>query len=211
MSAPPGGGIDPVDFPFTEAEVAEAVALWHPTWERHDVARKIISAKRDWAVRRAKNEPREKEAASERVTFVWGAISDDASREPWFWPALSVLSDSCAARVATAMEDHWQRRIASELSGECVAYAREAGLLPTSEEFSAAAGDAEKMRALMAELRRKMPRLPEPTDEMRRTVDERIEREKQEWHALAGEARIRLCGRRAALETILQATPKRRS
>lgn len=210
MSAPPDDWIDTVDFPFTEAEVAEAVALWRPTWERHDIARKVVAAKRDWSVRRTRNEPRQEEAASERVTFIYGAISDDASREPWFWPALSVLSESSSARVAAAMQNHWQRRVASELSGECVAYAREAGLLPSNEEFHAAAGDAEKMRVLMAELRRKMPRLPEPTDEMRERVAERIEREKREWQALADEARIRLRGRRAALETISQATPKRR-
>lgn len=210
MSDPRGEWIDAVDFPYTEAEVAEAVALWHPTWERHDIVRKVISAKRKWAQSRVKNESREKAADRERVTFIWGAISDDASLEPWFWPALSVLSDSCAARVATAMEDHWQRRIAAELSSECVAYAREAGLLPTSEEFKSAAGHDEKMRALMAELRRKMPRLPEPTDEMRERVADRIEREKQLWRALAEEARIRLRGRRAALETISQVRPKRR-
>jgi hypothetical protein len=189
--------IDSVDFPFTEGEVIEAVALWHSTRELYTIAAKVIAAKREWAKRRVENEPRVEAAARERVIFVYGSVSDDASHEKWFWPALSVLSETAADRVAKAMEIHWRERAEKLLCGECVTYARSMGLLPTPEEFQAAVGNEEKMRVLMFDLRRRMPRLPEPTDEMRRFVDESIEREKAEWRALADEARLRLGHRRA--------------
>lgn len=199
MSATDGDWIDPIDFPFTEEEVVEAVALWHATPEPFTIARTVIAEKRRSADRRAEYRSRADAAAKAGVVFVYGELSDDASREPWFFPALSVLSESCAARVNEAMQKHWRQRLDSELTQESVASARREGLIPTHDQFNTVAQDPEKMRELISDLRRKMPRLPEPTEEMRQTVSERIEREKQEWLALAAEAKIRLAGRRAAI------------
>lgn len=199
MSPTDGAWIDPVDFPFTEEEVVEAIALWHATPEPYTIARAVIAEKRRSADRRAEYQSRADAAAQAGVVFVYGEFSDDASREQWFFPALSVLSESCAARVDEAMQKHWRQHLDSELTQECVASARRAGLFPTRDQFNAVAQDPERRRELMADLRRKMPRLPEPTEEMRRAVSERIEREKREWLALAAEAKIRLAGRRAAI------------
>ncbi|MFI5241681.1 MAG: hypothetical protein ACHQRL_01630 [Gemmatimonadales bacterium] len=199
MSATDGDWIDPVDFPFTEEEVVEAVRLWHATPEQFTIARAVIAQRRRSADRRAEYQSRADAAAKAGVVFVHGELSDDASREPWFFPALSVLSEYCAARVDDAMQKHWRQRLDSELTQECVASARRAGLFPTRDQFNAVAQDPERRRELMADLRRKMPILPEPTEEIRRAVSARIEREKQEWLALAAEAKIRLAGRRAAI------------
>jgi len=199
VSATDGDWIDPVDFPFTEKEVVEAVTIWLATPESFTIARTVIAQKRRAAGRRVEYQSRADAAANEGVAFVYGELSDDASRKSWFFPALSVLSESCAARVDEVMQQHWRRRLDSELMGESVDSARREGLIPTHDQFNAAVQDPERMRELMADLRRKMPRLPEPTEEMRQVALERIEREKQEWLALLAEAQIRLARRRAAI------------
>ncbi|HEY2897859.1 MAG TPA: hypothetical protein VGJ12_12015, partial [Gemmatimonadaceae bacterium] len=125
---------------------------------------------------------------------VIGHIGDET---PWLLPALSVLSESCAARVDKVMLDHWARRSASILMEYHIRVSVEAGLLPDPKQIGPLHTDVPRQRELIEEFKRAWPLLPSPSDEMRRASLEFVEREQQEWLDLAAESKRRLDARKS--------------
>jgi len=184
--------IDSEEFPFTVEEVYLAARIWNVPAEAERVTNSIVSEFRHSADYRRKANVRADAASNQGVVFISGQIGDFTSRGGWLWPTLSVLSASCETRVKDVMAIHWREREEHAILEQRVNFAREVGLLPTQEEFAAVAESPEKLRALYAEVKRRMPILPPPNDEMRRAALELVAVEKRAWSTLAAEARTRL-------------------
>jgi hypothetical protein len=183
--------IDSEEFPFTVAEVYLAARIWNVPSEAQRLTESIAREFRRFADSRSEAKDRADAASREGVHFVSGQIGDFTSHQGWLWPTLSVLSRSCEMRVSDAMATHWRRRAEQSILEQQVKFARETGLIPTHEEFAAVAANPEKMRALYAEVVRRMPVLPPATDEMRRAAQDVLAVEKRDWSALAAEAKSR--------------------
>lgn len=183
--------LDPEDFPFTEEEVFQAALLWEDRESARRIAHDTAASERKYVVKRTARRAvmATRSANGETVVFVRGSVGDPT---PWLLPALSVLSESCAARVQERMTLLWTQRLESMLLNEKVDVAKRAGLLSSLEKLTSYEGDDSKRRELLMEFRREFMAIPSPTDEMRKTVSDLVESERQAWLALAVESQRRL-------------------
>jgi|SRR5450432_786150 len=188
--------LDPEEFPFTEDEVFQAATLWRNDSEARHFARELADLERKTAIQRTAHRAQmaARPADPDRIVLIVKRPEDPDSK--WLWPALSVLSESCAARVRDGMSRRWEsRKQHLELEAQVIELK---SLKPVAEvvRLTRAGGNQEEIRSLVKQLRHDGIGLKEPTEEMRRAASETIELEKAAWLALAAESQRRLDARR---------------
>jgi hypothetical protein len=183
--------LDPEEFPFTEAEVLEAAILWRNYGEARHFMREIANLERSTVLWRRKNqaEMTALPADPNRIIFEVKRAEDPSSK--WLWPALSVLSESCAERVRDRMSRHWERREQGLVMEAQMNELKRNETVAEIIRLSRDGGDREAIRALVEQTRREGVGLKEATEEMRRTASETVERERAAWLALAAESKRR--------------------
>jgi hypothetical protein len=203
--------LDPEEFPFTEAEVLQAAALWLDKEAAPLFTGQIAESSRgSFAIR----EERVKEGHPHR-SFFPGELSQlrvrDFAHIGWLWPTLSVVSDSCAERVDLWMRDHWRTTYLLTLSRAMIDAAFASGLYPPHEvaveRLRAEGVDVSQIHPTM-ELRDPRIRLPEPTEEMCGLVSADVEDKRLAWLALAAESKRRLDALRSAIGSPPAAPPR---
>ena len=193
-----GDWLDPEEFPFTEAEVLDAASLWLSHEEARRLTTELVDAVLiDVSQRRAYRE----EIATlppdpNRIVF-FERRREDPNRN-WLWPALSVLSDACAARAQDGMARRWQQQELAFIKEAQINELKSQELIAELMRLTHAGGNEEAVRALLSRTRREGIGIKEPTDEMLRAASETVERQKEAWLALAAESKRRLESRNSA-------------
>lgn len=95
--------LDPEDFPFTREEVLQAASLWLAPADAREFTDEVVEFKRRQVRDREAHRLRIETHPEQRDKLFFAYTSGDRSLEPWLMPALSVLSESCAARVESEM------------------------------------------------------------------------------------------------------------
>lgn len=103
--------LDPEDFPFTREEVLQAASLWLGLAEARAFAEDVAAFKRRQVRDRDAHRLRLETQPEQRDKLFFVYTSGDRSLEPRLMPALSVLSESCAARVESEMMRRRERRL----------------------------------------------------------------------------------------------------
>jgi hypothetical protein len=193
--------LDPEEFPFTQEEVFQAMSLWWDEARSLEFAQSLAEVTRVGIEAREEQRARWPEGTLEHFGIVRGQLrACDHTRVEGLWPSLSVISDSCAARVEAAMPLHWASLRRMYLTSEQRMAGIRAGTLPTRAQ------SAEHLRELKQSLGGKLPsvlavrgtppKLPEATDEMRRVAEANVEADRRDWLELAATARKRFDARR---------------
>jgi hypothetical protein len=176
------GVLDPLELPFTEAELLDAASRVWPapqaklltTALAQDVPRYVRYRARRWAHWRrhgqARREPLNGLVLPEEVLA-----------------ALTTISRSAAARVARLKRVYWKSLRSAFLHSERLAAARRAGLLPTQRQVLAElrkAGVSMDDPNLKRGLVIRMKGLPRATDAMVAAAEAKVRKQVRKWEGL---------------------------
>lgn len=199
--------LDPEEFPFTEAEVLEAATLWRNYGEARRFMRELADLERVTVRHRI---ARRAETVAlppdpQRIVFEVKRPEDPSSK--WLWPALSVLSESCATRVRNRMARHWVSREQDLVTAAQMNELKRDKTIAEIIRLQRERGDQEVIRSLVEQARREGVGLKEPTKDMRRAASEAVEHEKVAWLALALESKRRFEASRPTIDSPPAAPP----
>jgi hypothetical protein len=181
-SQPSGRMLDPVELPFTEEEVLRAASvIWSEREAKllvstliQEIPRYLRYRTRRWALWR--------QAGYSRRDPLHGI---DLPEE--VLAALTVISQSAAARIAKLKRAHWRSLKSAFIKSERDVAARRAGLLPTKQQILAhlrKAGLPTDVGILL-----KIKRLPKATPRMVAAAEARVQRLVRKWDALCRRTR----------------------
>jgi hypothetical protein len=203
--------LDPEEFPFTEEELLQAASLWLGEGDARLLSEQITQSAHDFVNVRAEQlqrgfPPRSSFPGELSQLRICGFIQIE-----WLWPALSVISELCGARVVLWMRDHWRTEYLLKLARAKTDAAFASGhYLPHDEaveRMRAEDADVSWIRPDM-ELRYPHVPLPDATEAMQQTATARVEEQRQAWLALAAESQRRLDARHAPSGSLPPTPPR---